>query len=687
MDTTTTTTTISDSLNSTWNTSVDQMLLERMGPRAKDLWSATVLTVVYSLIFLSGSVGNICTCIVIVRNHCMQTTTNYYLFSLAVSDLLLLFFGLPPELFSIWMAYPWRFGEAFCYLRPTILELTSYASVLTITAFTVERYIAVCRPLLSHTIAVLSRAVKIIVAIWIVSLLAALPYAAHTRLFHAVTWPPTGQPVADSLVCSIPEKWLEGRMTYMFQISTFLFFLAPVTLIICLYILIGVAVRRSPLSRGSSDEHGHHTHVKTGHLPQQPRRVVIRMLVAVTVAFIICWAPFHTQRLMVLYVHRWTPELLAAQSHIFYISGVLYFVSSTVNPILYNVISRRYRVAFRQTICGSCNRYKNGSARYRLGSNTLNRNMLHGDMGYTSQHHRHNPLAMDSMGGAAGRRETNMSLRSDGSSEKKPVAKYKVIRSAPRSVDSFASSLCPDLLNCNKVNADEHAEHVEHAEHETRSPSPVAVEDGALTSAHKMHSLYAKDGLAKLIVRDKHSQDQHSSSGLNGTAAALERGRNGEANLGKHFQAILNGTRDMNLSSPQNGINIAHGLDSSSEECRALSYVAQGERSSASSQQQTFPRPPGSSPQVALDERSACSSPSPQPQGFVVILPQVAQDERCVRSSPSSHQHGLGRQHGASASLCKQCLSNTSSSKRNGPHNGVDAYHVSYNVNKPHTLV
>lgn len=42
---------------------------------------------------------------------------------------------------------------------------------------------------------------------------------------------------------------------------------------------------------------------------------------AVTVAFIICWAPFHTQRLMVLYVTSWTPELLAVQSHIFYISG------------------------------------------------------------------------------------------------------------------------------------------------------------------------------------------------------------------------------------------------------------------------------------------------------------------------------------------------------------------------------
>ncbi|PVD29293.1 hypothetical protein C0Q70_11890 [Pomacea canaliculata] len=53
--------------------------------------------------------------------------------------------GLPPELYAIWEAYPWRLGETFCYLRQTILELTSYASVLTITAFTVERYLAICK--------------------------------------------------------------------------------------------------------------------------------------------------------------------------------------------------------------------------------------------------------------------------------------------------------------------------------------------------------------------------------------------------------------------------------------------------------------------------------------------------------------------------------------------------------------
>ena len=38
---------------------------------------------------------------------------------------------------------------------------------------------------------------------------------------------------------------------------------------------------------------------------------------------------------------------------LFFSLGVLYFVGSTVNPILYNVMSRRYRLAFLETICGS----------------------------------------------------------------------------------------------------------------------------------------------------------------------------------------------------------------------------------------------------------------------------------------------------------------------------------------------
>lgn len=72
---------------------VGKVLLELFGAKRKEMLSVVVLMIVYSIIFLTGVVGNVCTCIVIARNAYMRTVTNYYLFSLAVSDVLTLLFG------------------------------------------------------------------------------------------------------------------------------------------------------------------------------------------------------------------------------------------------------------------------------------------------------------------------------------------------------------------------------------------------------------------------------------------------------------------------------------------------------------------------------------------------------------------------------------------------------------------
>ena len=51
------------------------------------------MTVIYVTLFLTGVVGNVVTGVVIVRNRSMHTATNYYLFSLALSDLVILLLG------------------------------------------------------------------------------------------------------------------------------------------------------------------------------------------------------------------------------------------------------------------------------------------------------------------------------------------------------------------------------------------------------------------------------------------------------------------------------------------------------------------------------------------------------------------------------------------------------------------
>ena len=66
------------------------------------LYIGIPLTFLYSFILIAGISGNLITCVVILRNKYLHTTTNYYLFSLAISDLLLLTFGLPQEIYYIW---------------------------------------------------------------------------------------------------------------------------------------------------------------------------------------------------------------------------------------------------------------------------------------------------------------------------------------------------------------------------------------------------------------------------------------------------------------------------------------------------------------------------------------------------------------------------------------------------------
>lgn len=66
---------------------------EMMGPRCLDPLVAVITVFFYSLIFILGCFGNLFTCIVIWRNSYMHTATNYYLFSLAISDLISLVLG------------------------------------------------------------------------------------------------------------------------------------------------------------------------------------------------------------------------------------------------------------------------------------------------------------------------------------------------------------------------------------------------------------------------------------------------------------------------------------------------------------------------------------------------------------------------------------------------------------------
>lgn len=254
----------------------DQILTDTLGPKRLDLYKSIPITIIYCLIFVLGIIGNVSTCIVVARNRYMQTATNYYLFNLAVSDLLVLVLGLPQETYTFWSQYPWIFGEPFCIIRIMASETSTYASILTITAFTVERYIAICHSMRAQTMSSLRRAIKVIVIIWLVSAVCSIPMVVQFGVVYVRD--PEGHEIPQSATCNIvAERYLK----HAFEISTFLFFLAPMTIITVLYVLIGLAIRRSTLSRTGSDSSNYSEYTGTDMRAVQQsraRRAVLKML-------------------------------------------------------------------------------------------------------------------------------------------------------------------------------------------------------------------------------------------------------------------------------------------------------------------------------------------------------------------------------------------------------------------------
>ncbi|NWI57493.1 NMUR1 protein, partial [Calyptomena viridis] len=333
------------------NLTEEQLRDKYLGPRRSSFF--VPVCVIYLLIFLVGAVGNTLTCIVILRHRFMRTPTNYYLFSLAVSDLLVLLLGMPLELYDMWSNYPFLLGASGCYFKTLLFEAVCFASILNVTALSVERYIAVVHPLKAKYVVTRNHAKKVIVTIWVLSVICSIPNTSLHGL-QPLYVPGRGQ-VPDSEICTL----VKPRLTYnlVIQITTIIFFFLPMGTISVLYLLIGLQLKKEKMleALGVKTGSSHNCHSSQGQ-KKVKRRQVTKMLFVLVVVFGICWAPFHTDRLVWSFVSTWTSNMLHMFQYVHIISGVFFYLSSAANPILYNLMSTRFREMFKEVMCHSGHR-------------------------------------------------------------------------------------------------------------------------------------------------------------------------------------------------------------------------------------------------------------------------------------------------------------------------------------------
>lgn len=175
----------------------DEYLARFLGPPRSPIFIPVCVT--YLTIFMVGVLGNSLTCAVILRYRVMRTPTNYYLLSLAVSDLLVLILGMPLELYDMWRNYPFLLGEGGCYFKTFLFETVCFASILNVTALSVERYVAVVHPLKVKHMSTHAHVKKVIITLWILSMICAVP---NTSLHGIMTLPPKfGRHFPRSAIC------------------------------------------------------------------------------------------------------------------------------------------------------------------------------------------------------------------------------------------------------------------------------------------------------------------------------------------------------------------------------------------------------------------------------------------------------------------------------------------------------
>ncbi|KAM8887731.1 neuromedin-U receptor 1 [Synchiropus picturatus] len=327
--------------------------LERyLGPLRSPVFLPVCL--IYLCIFLVGVLGNALTCTVIARNKVMWTPTNYYLFSLAVSDLLVLLLGMPLELYELWHNYPFLFGKGGCYFKTFLFETVCLASILNVTALSVERYIAVVHPLRAKSVVTRTHAKRVILAVWGLSVLCAVPNTSlhGITILHAPTTGNQTVEIPDSAICTLVKPRWVYNLTI--QVTTLLFFVLPMLTISALYLLIGLQLKQEKISQALEGKSGFGQDSFCNIRTQQQkarRQQVTKMLFVLVVVFAICWAPFHTDRLMWSFISNWTDNHLKFFEYVHIISGVFFYLSSAVNPILYNLMSTRFREMFREAMC------------------------------------------------------------------------------------------------------------------------------------------------------------------------------------------------------------------------------------------------------------------------------------------------------------------------------------------------
>ncbi|NWH65198.1 DRD4 protein, partial [Geococcyx californianus] len=343
--------------------------------------AALVLGILLILLIVGG---NGLVCLSVCTERALKTTTNYFIVSLAVADLLLALLVLPLYVYSEFQGGVWSLSTVLCDALMTMDVMLCTASIFNLCAISVDRFIAVSIPLNYNRRQIDLRQLILISTTWIFAFAVASP----------VIFGLNNVPNRDPSLCQLED---DNYIVY----SSICSFFIPCPVMLVLYCAMFHGLKRweearkaklrggiyganrklyhpstfierermglepeqcSPCTRSSHPgdfvmnngiqtvSYPHLKYPHPGHGRKRAKingreRKAMRVLPVVVGAFLFCWTPF-----FVVHITRALCKSCSIPTQVTSTVTWLGYVNSALNPIIYTVFNAEFRNFFRKIL-------------------------------------------------------------------------------------------------------------------------------------------------------------------------------------------------------------------------------------------------------------------------------------------------------------------------------------------------